>query len=369
MKVLFCVRHNFHDSPGGAQIQIIKTIKYLKKLGVDCDLTLTPYNVDYNKYDILHLTDLTWVYDNILYLEEIKKQNFQGKKVLSTIYWPFDDYASNGAPFLQKIIFKIFGINGFEFAKALGKFINRREKIYLNGLKNTFIGNQIKIVKNVDWLLPNSETEMNMLNNRLGLRLENYSVANNAIDTSVFNKIIKKNKIIKNDNLIIFVARIDPRKNQLNFLKAMMETDYIIRFIGDCGPNSKGYFKKLKDLAEIRGNVEFISHVPQDIVFEHMLEAKLNVLTSWVETPGLVSIEAGYAGCNILVSNKGSVLDYFKNYAFYCQPDDIYDIREKTLQAMKANFNEDFITLIKHNYSWTHTAMQTYSAYKNIMNA
>ena len=51
-----------------------------------------------------------------------------------------------------------------------------------------------------------------------------------------------------------------------------------------------------------------------------MLEAKLNVLTSWVETPGLVSLEAGYAGCNILVSNKGSVLDYFKNYAFIvCQ--------------------------------------------------
>ena len=58
MKVLFCVRHNFNNSPGGAQIQIIKTIEYLKKLGVECDLTLTPYGVDYNNYDILHLTDL-----------------------------------------------------------------------------------------------------------------------------------------------------------------------------------------------------------------------------------------------------------------------------------------------------------------------
>ena len=48
---------------------------------------------------ILHLTDLTWVYDLILYLEELKDYNV--KKVLSTIYWPFDDYAANGSPFCK----------------------------------------------------------------------------------------------------------------------------------------------------------------------------------------------------------------------------------------------------------------------------
>ena len=34
MKVLFCVRHNFYSSPGGAQIQILKTVEGLEKLGV-----------------------------------------------------------------------------------------------------------------------------------------------------------------------------------------------------------------------------------------------------------------------------------------------------------------------------------------------
>ena len=59
----------------------------------------------------------------------------------------------------------------------------------------------------------------------------------------------------------------------------MMDTDYKIRFIGNSGPNSKAYFKKLKTLAEKRGNVDFISQIPQEEVFKHMLEAKLNVLT------------------------------------------------------------------------------------------
>ena len=63
MKVLFCVRHNFHDSPGGAQVQILKTKEYLEKTGVICDLVVTPDNIDFDQYDIVHLTDLTWVYD------------------------------------------------------------------------------------------------------------------------------------------------------------------------------------------------------------------------------------------------------------------------------------------------------------------
>ena len=368
MRILFCVRHNFYDAPGGAQVQMLKTKEYLEKLGIECDLTTTPYNVNYNLYDVLHLTDLTWVYDNIVYFKEIEKQKFSGKKVLSTIYWPFDDYASNGAPFLQKIIFKIFGVNGFEFAKALAKYVLKRESIYLNGLKKSYISIQKDIALSVDWLLPNAELEMKALNDRLGLNLQNYSVANNALDTSVFDEIIASSDIKKDSNLITFVARIDARKNQLNFLKAIMNTPYKIRFIGNAGPNSQSYLEELKVLALKRGNVEFISHIPQEEVFKHMLEAKVNVLTSWIETPGLVSLEAAYAGCNIVVSDKGSVRDYFRNYAFYCEPTNLNDIKNKTLDALDSDFNEEFRDLIKAEYSWEKTAKQTLEVYKRVLN-
>lgn len=368
MKILFCVRHNFYDAPGGAQVQILKTKEYLEKLGVYCDITTTPYDIDYNKYDILHLTDLTWVYDNLIYIEEIKKSNYTGKKVLSTIYWPFDDYAENGVSFSQKILFKLFGINGFEFFKSLAKFIIRREPIYLQGLRGTYIENQKRIIQFVDWLLPNAQSEMDILNDRLGLKLENFSIVNNAIDTTVFDEIKRKNKIKKDESLIVFVARIDPRKNQLNFLKAMMDTQYKIRFIGNAGPNSKKYYDKLKELAKKRGNVEFISHISQEEVFKHMLQAKVHVLTSWIETPGLVSIEAAYADCSIVVSDKGSVKDYFKDYAYYCNPKDILSIRTSVEKALNGENKNYLIEMIRENYTWETTAMQTKKAYELLLN-
>ncbi len=365
MKVLFCVRHNFYDSPGGAQIQILKTKEYLEKNGISCDLTITSEGIDFNQYDIVHLTDLTWIYDVLLYLKKLK--GFKGKKVLSTIYWPFDDYASNGAPFLQKLVFKLFGINGFEYAKALAKFIIQREPIYLEGLKNSYTKNQISIVKNVDWMLPNAHMEMDALNKRLGLQQTNFTVVNNAIDTIIYDLISKNNTIEKQDDLITFVARIDPRKNQLAFLEAMTDTSYRIKFIGNAAPNSKKYYKQLQIEAAKRGNVEFISHITQEEVFKHMLEARVNVLTSWIETPGLVSLEAGYAGCNIVVTNKGSVRDYFKDYAYYCQPDNIEDIKEKVIDAMTKPFDNNFRKLIKAEYTWENTAFQTLETYKKVL--
>lgn len=364
MNVLFCVRHNFYDSPGGAQIQILKTVEYLTRLGVDCHITITFTGIDFNNYDIVHLSDLTWVYDNLSFLEEMERQNFKGAKVLSTIYWPFDEYASMGSPFIQKLFFKAFGINGFEFAKALAKFITSKEKVFLYGIKQGFIQNQKSIVKKMDWLLPNSLLEMEALNSRLDLNLSNYSIVNNAIDTNHFDQLIENSHVVKNDQLIIFVARIDPRKNQLSFLKAMMDNNFPIRFIGNAGPNSQGYLDKLKKMATRRGNVEFISHIPQGEVFKHLLEAKVHVLTSWIETPGLVSLEAAYAGCNIVVSERGSVRDYFKDYAFYCDPQDIKGINNQVIKALNSDFNPEFKQLIKEQYSWGRTAEQTFSVYK-----
>jgi glycosyltransferase involved in cell wall biosynthesis len=210
--------------------------------------------------------------------------------------------------------------------------------------------------------------EMDTLNMRLGLKKTNFTIVNNAIDILVFDKILENNKIEKKTDLITFVGRIDPRKNQLKFLEAMENTDYRIRFIGNLSPNFQSYYKHLRQMALKRGNVEFISHISQEELFKHMVEAKVNVLTSWIETPGLVSIEAAFAGCNLVVSDKGSVRDYFRDYAFYCSPDDTEDIKRQTVRAMESDFDEDLRLLVSKEYSWEKASEQTLEGYKRVLN-
>ena len=158
MKVLFCVRHNFYSSPGGAQIQILKTIEGLKKLGCECDLTVDPFRCDVRQYDLVNLTDLTWTYDLLKYVGYFK--TFRIPIVLTTIYWPLDDYSRNAAPILQRIVFRLLGINGVEWAKAVYKLLRQRQGIYWNGVFHSYLETQRRIVTSVDWMLPNAHIHL-----------------------------------------------------------------------------------------------------------------------------------------------------------------------------------------------------------------
>ena len=365
MKVLFCVRHNFYSSPGGAQIQILKTIEGLKKLGCECDLTVDPFTCDVRQYDLVNLTDLTWTYDLLKYIKYFK--SFHIPIVLTTIYWPLDDYSRNAAPMLQRIVFRILGINGVEWAKAWYKLLRQRQGIYWYGIFHSYLGAQRRIVTSVDWMLPNSHMEQQAMNERLGLHLDNYSVVNNAIDLTVFNRVKAQVSVQREDDLLLCVGRIDPRKNQLGLLRAIYDLPYRVCFIGQAGPNSAYYYRKLRSLGEKRGNTEFIAQIPQEKVFEIMLRAKAHVLPSWVETPGLVSLEAYYAGCNIAVADKGSVREYFHDAAHYCDPADPASIRAAVIAAMSEPYSPELRPVIEERYSWDYAAKQTFEAYQKVL--
>ena len=365
IKVLFLVRHNFHSSPGGAQMQILKTSEELEKLGCECEISTDPRTCDFEKYDIVNVTDLTWIYDLLEY-----EQILIGKKVpfvLTTIYWPFDDYVSHAAPLPQRILYYLIGINGTERLKALYKFLRKRERVYFHGVLHGYISSQRKIATSAEWMLPNSEMEMAALNKRLGLNCQNYSVVNNAIDLGRFLDVKARSKVVRDENMILFVGRIDPRKNQLKFLEAVYDTPYKVCFIGQAGPNSKYYYQKLVELGQKRGNTEFVSHIPQEEVFEYMQKAKVHILPSWVETPGLVSLEAYYAGCNVVVADKGSVREYFGDEAFYCDPADKNSIMNAVKDAMETPYSGKLAEKIETEYTWKYAAEQTFAAYQEIL--
>ena len=70
---------------------------------------------------------------------------------------------------------------------------------------------------------------------------------------------------------------------------------------------------------------------------------------------------------NIVVTKKGDTEDYFKNFAFYCEPDDLASIRFAVEQAYNTPFDDRLIIRIKENYKWENTAQQTLNGYSSIM--
>jgi glycosyltransferase involved in cell wall biosynthesis len=82
-----------------------------------------------------------------------------------------------------------------------------------------------------------------------------------------------------------------------------------------------------------------------------------------METPGLSSLEAAAMGCNIVVTKKGDTEDYFEDYAFYCEPDDVASIKNAIDLAYNSPVNPRLKQKILENYTWEKTAEETIKGY------
>jgi len=116
--------------------------------------------------------------------------------------------------------------------------------------------------------------------------------------------------------------------------------------------------------AEAGPNITMGDWLGQEELFTAYVNAKLHILPSWFETTGLSSLEAAVMGCNIVVTDKGDTRDYFKDDAWYCEPDDITSIKTAVDVAFNAPYNEMFRKRILEQYTWRRAGEETLTAYK-----
>lgn len=355
MKILFIARATLYDSPGGDTIQIIRTAEELTKINVEVEIGLTNQKFDYKKYDIIHFFNIIRPSDILEHFDP-KRNN-----VISTIFVDYEEAEIKSGSFLRSNLTKILGGDNIEYLKAIAKHILGKEKIISK--KYIYWGHykSIKFLyKNAKALLPNSESEKNRLIKKYG--------KTTAIHEKVVNAIEKTENVVPNNNYkdaVICVGRIERRKNQLNLIKAMNGLDIKCYIIGKPALNDLEYYEECKRSAE--KNIFFIDGLKQEKVYEIMSAARVHVLPSWFETTGLVSLEAYYFNCNIVITDKGDQKEYFQNYATYCKPENINSIRESILTAYKKPFDEEFKRFIIDNYTWSKTAEQTKKNYKKIL--
>lgn len=366
MNILFQSRKTLYSAPGGDTTQILKTKEFLEKLGmkVDISLELTP---DVSKYDIVHVFNLMRPQELYLQVKNAKKY---GKKVaLSTIYGPYEEYEKKARGGILQVLNNMLSITQIEYLKVIARAVlnfefSKGTLVYLlNGHKRL----QKKIIRMVDVFLPNSDSEMLRVAKDFHLNEYNYVAVANAVDTNKFNyeKVSIDPELEKYRDCVLCVSRIEGRKNQLNIIRACKDLPYTFVFIGKPGPNFKKYFEQCKN--EANNNTFFLGQIEHEKLPQFYKLSKVHILASWMETPGLSSLEAGIMKTNVVVTKKGDTEDYFQQYAFYCEPDDLDSIRKAVIKAYETPFNEDFLKRILENYTWEDTARQTLSGYLSVL--
>jgi glycosyltransferase involved in cell wall biosynthesis len=357
MKVAFIARATLYTDSGGDTVQVVNTAGYLRKLGLEVDICLASETINYNSYDLLHFFNIIRPADILHHIIKSGKPY-----VVSTIFVDYSEYDQQHRKGFTGLLFRFFSSDAIEYLKTVARFMASHQKIV--SPEYLWVGHRQsikKIIKKAGLLLPNSVNEYNRLVKQYAIEHPFRNIPN-AISPELF---VGHPQPVKDTLMVLQVARIEGRKNQLNLIKALNNTRFKLVIIGHPAANQPEYYNECKKLAA--PNISFIPAMPQQELLKYYQQAKVHVLPSWFETTGLSSLEAAVMHCNIVVSDKGDVREYFGDLAFYCDPGSPESILAAVEKAAAAPYDESLRNKILSEYTWEQTAAKTLEAYREVL--
>jgi glycosyltransferase involved in cell wall biosynthesis len=331
-------------APGGGEMQMLQLADALRWCGVEC--RVRPHGFDSAaRSDCLHLFGSLPEH-----LQTVRAARRRGiPVVLSTIAW--FDLASRWreAGPLRK---RLRGTAGHLLRRALPRFPDWRRRLYLA----------------VDQLLPNSQAEAQQLHRHLAIPADRITVIPNAADPRFADA--RPEPFISTFGLrdfILYAGRIEPRKNQLGFLRALRGLSLPILFLGDVAPGHQDYARACR--REAGANVAFLPRLEHDdpLLASAYAACRCVALTSWFETPGLVALEAALSGAPLVLTRRGATREYFGELASYVDPADSKTIRKAVLEAFGRERDPRLAQHVRSRFTWRHAARATLEVYRRVV--
>lgn len=339
-RVLFYVYPTAFQSPGGGEVQLEQTEKHLSIPVKRFD----PWKDKLKDYDILHTFGS--VKSALPVMEAAKTAGV--KNVLSTICW-------------------------YSWKSAWHTYTEPKQKwmtVARHAAKSffPFLPSERKHMMEIsDLLLPNSQTEAEQLHRFFGVPREKITVIPNGVEQSFAEAapdfFTQKYQL---KDFVLSVGRIEPRKNQLNMIRALNGINAPVVFIGDYVPHYKSYYEQCRK--EAASNIHFLGHVAHDsgLLPSAFAACRTFVLVSWLETPGLAALEAGLAGTNVVITTEGATREYFSDYAIYASPENPRSIRTAVIKSLEKPKDLNLKTHILKNYLWKNAGQKTFEAYQRL---
>lgn len=328
MRVLFCIRSDYLRNFAGDTMQLLKSAEYLRRKGIQVDVNSGSVT-DFSQYDIVHLFNITSMGETYKYYKTARM--CKRITVITPIYWDMTKYYNS--------------LSDLEGIKLWNKC-----KIYRN-----------EILTGCKMIYSNSNMEMNMLKNEFGKNLS-CKVIYNGVETEseevpLYNFMDRYNM----DGYILCVGRICARKNQLAVAKACKDLGYRLVLVGS--NHDREYFNKCMSY----DNVTYLGFIDSYNIYNAYRFAKVHVLASFVETPGLSSLEAGASGCNVVSTDEGSAREYFKDMAEYCSPYCEDSIRQAIMKGWKKPKSQLLRNHILKNFDWEKCINELYMSYQELL--
>ena len=333
MKVLFHGSNLvFQSHAGGIQVRIRQIAKQLVYRGCQVDF-FNPMETKIQGYDVIHLFNLV--------PEHYDMARFA---------------YSRG---IKVVVSTIVPLKGGWKIRLISNMIRHPMMTIYNKNKS--------ILKMASAVIVETKKEMQFIAKNYGIDKRKIHVIPNGIDDDGCKTDLIYEKLGFKRDYILCVGRFDNNKNQISVIKALKNTGIDIVFIGGSASDNDSYFRKCKEEAKDFDNIHFMGWVDSDspLLASAYANAKVFIFPSIQETFGMVLVEAGIRGANLVVSNTLPILDYsvFDN-CLTINPFDIKDIKEKTIKAFNSPRDETQKNRLLSVFSWDAVIQAHINLYK-----
>lgn len=225
-----------------------------------------------------------------------------------------------------------------------------------------------RLYHGADILLPNSQAEAQQLTRYFGVAPQKIQVVPNGADPRLaFASPDTFAERVGGPGFVLCAGRIEPRKNQLELIRALAGIETRLVVLGDVVPGHEAYAAACRRAAS--DNVVFhpaIAH-GSPLLASALAACGCLVLPSWFETPGLVAIEAAMSGTPLVLTERGATVEYFGTLAQYVAPRDRAAMRRCVLGALAQPRNPVLANLSLQRYTWDAAVQATREAYASIL--
>jgi glycosyltransferase involved in cell wall biosynthesis len=164
-------------------------------------------------------------------------------------------------------------------------------------------------------------------------------------------------------DFVYCAARYEERKNHIGIIRAWRDEKVPLVLAGPV-PDPR-YFDLCR--GEATSNVHFVGALTPAQIADAAAAAKVHVLASWWEEMGLAAMEAGLAGCNLVMTQNGPGREYFGDDCFSVDPADPASIRAGIQAALARPRATHLAQKIREQFTWEDSARATREAYDEVL--
>lgn len=211
--------------------------------------------------------------------------------------------------------------------------------------------------KRADILFTVSEFSKEKISEIYDVKSDKIFVTPNAVNDEFYN--IIENDIKTPSKYLLYVSRVEPRKNHLNLLKAFVELNlkdkgYKLVFIGKNDipyPQLEAYKNNNGD--EINDVLISIESIDNSGLISYYKNCSLFVFPSYAEGFGIPPLEAMALHKKVLCSNSTAMRDFKLPDDFLFNPHDIAELKIKIVNLLENNYDlEPIYEVILSKYNW-----------------